>query len=115
MGAPTRRRAWAVSIALVGVIGMSPTPTKAAEVRECGDAGTLYGGALRIKNVTTRGVRCSYAKYFARSLTYRGGPVCDEDLVCRFRGWRCVSRAHGHQVDRRCTKGQRYVIRFQDE
>jgi hypothetical protein len=35
-------------------------------IRECGNAGTLYGGAVNVYNVTSRAVGCRDARRFAR-------------------------------------------------
>lgn len=87
-------------------------PTAYSAYVNCGGAGTAYGGQVRLVNVTSTGVRCRYARSFARSLLLAGGPACDEDRICRFRKWRCRTVSRGLTLDRRCTKG-RYVIRHQ--
>jgi len=79
--------------------------------RECGNAGT-YGGALRVYNVTTRRVRCRPARRFARRYITRGGPACNEDRFCTYRGWSCRNVGDGGEIDSCCVRGGR-VIRFQ--
>lgn len=104
------------ALALIFLTGALTTglasSSEGATVHECGSAGTLYHGAVRLYNVTSRGVSCRYARHFARALTFSGGAACDEDLHCTFRGWRCTNRSAGRSLDRRCIKSG-YVVRFQ--
>jgi hypothetical protein len=85
----------------------------AAPIRECGDAGTLYNGRVRVYNVTTRVVRCRFARRFARRQIVYGGPACREDRWCTYRGWRCRHIASRSKSDVRCTKSGGGVVRWQ--
>jgi hypothetical protein len=101
----------AATVAVLAVAFL-PSSAQAAPITECGGAGSLYGGGIRITNVTTRGVKCPTARRFSRSFVTRGGPACNEDRYCRFRGWDCLQYARGGKIDTRCTTGSR-VIRWQ--
>jgi hypothetical protein len=85
----------------------------AAPIRECGRAGTLYGGAVSVYNVTTRKVACQRARRFARRQILYGGPACREDRHCTYRGWRCTHFSYSSESDVRCTKPDGRVIRWQ--
>lgn len=82
----------------------------AAPIRECGRL--PHGG---IYNITTRIVRCRFARTFARRVFTN--PACAEDRFCRFRGFRCTHYNYpipgGHEGDVRCTKSGGRVVRFQ--
>jgi hypothetical protein len=86
---------------------------EAAPIRECGDAGTLYGGQVRVYNVTSRVVGCRFARRFARAQIRHGGPACREDRWCSYRGWRCRHVAYRTESDIRCTKSGGRVVRWQ--
>jgi hypothetical protein len=87
-----------------------------APIRECGNAGTLYGGNVSIYNVTSRAVSCHVARRFARRYIKYGGPACAEDRYCIYRGWDCTNVGYripgGYEVDSRCINDAR-VVRFQ--
>lgn len=85
----------------------------AAPIRECGRAGTLYGGAVSVYNVTTRRVACPKARRFARRQTLYGGPACREDRHCTYQGWRCTHFSNAGESGMRCTKPGGRVIRWQ--
>jgi hypothetical protein len=82
----------------------------AAPIRECGNAGTLYNGQVRIYNVTSRVVRCRFARRFARSQVRYGGPACREDRWCTYRGWRCRHIAYRTESDVRCTRFTAHAV-----
>jgi hypothetical protein len=107
-------------IALVVVSALvAPGAASAAPIRECGNAGTVYDGNVRIVNVTSRVVRCRFARRFARAQMLHAGPACREDRWCRFRGWRCRHIAYRETSDIRCTtvtgheRRVRPVVRWQ--
>jgi hypothetical protein len=107
----------AVLLTLFLALGVLPlaaysAPARAARVTECGNGGSLYGGQVRVTNVTSRGVRCASARGFARAFIFSGGPACNEDRYCRFRGYDCLSYGRGARIDTRCTTGSR-VVRWQ--
>lgn len=82
-------------------------------IRDCGNAGTLYGGAVKVYKITSRAVRCPAARRFSRTYIRYGGSACAEDRYCRYRDWRCKNVSSGGEMDSRCTKGAHRVIRFQ--
>jgi hypothetical protein len=86
------------------------TARSAQRIRECGNAGTLYRGQVRIYNVTSRVVRCRFARRFARSQVRNGGPACREDRWCTFRGWRCRHVAYRTESDIRCTRFTAHAV-----
>jgi hypothetical protein len=90
---------------------VASAPARGA-INECGRAGTLYGGQVRLVNVTTRGVACRTARRFARRFVSHGSPACMEDRYCRHRGWDCLNYAGSASIDTRCATGIR-VIRWQ--
>ena len=88
----------------------------AATIRECGSAGSLYSGQVRLYNVTSRLMPCRTARRFARNFVFKSGPetdfTCSEDRYCRWRGWRCRNVAVPGEIDHRCTSRGR-VVRWQ--
>jgi hypothetical protein len=102
---------------LIAVAFGIPSEALAAPVRECGNAGSMYGGAVQLVNVTTRNVGCRRARRFVRAFEKNSGPesdfTCSEDFVCEWRGWHCRNdgRRRG-ELDHRCWRGSR-VIRWQ--
>jgi hypothetical protein len=105
----------AVAAASAGFALASPAvaPAEAAPIRECGNAGTLYSGQVRVYNVTSRVVGCRFARRFARAQIRQGGPACREDRWCTYRGWRCRHVAYRAESDVRCTKSGGRVVRWQ--
>jgi hypothetical protein len=105
-----------VAVAFVVLWVPASAQGEGAPIRECGNAGRLYGGAIGIYNVTSRVVPCRPARRFARHYVRYGGPACAEDRYCTYRGWSCTNvgyRVGGdYEVDSRCVKGAR-VVRFQ--
>jgi hypothetical protein len=85
----------------------------AASIRECGGAGTLYNGQVRVYNVTSRVVSCRFARRFARRQILYGGPACREDRWCTYQGWRCRHIAYRAESDIRCSKSGGRVVRWQ--
>jgi hypothetical protein len=83
-----------------------------APIRECGNAGTLYNGRVRLYNVTTRVVPCPRARRWVRRHMRTRSSACAEDRWCWYRGWRCRHIAYRAEGDVRCTRGRR-VIRWQ--
>jgi hypothetical protein len=103
----------AVLAVLVAGWGGVTSEAEAAPIRECGDAGSFFGGAVRIYNVTSRVVLCPRARRFARRYFRHGGPACREDRYCTYRGWRCRNVASREETDSRCTNTGGRVVRFQ--
>jgi hypothetical protein len=81
----------------------------AAPIPECGDI------SRHIYNVTSRVVRCRFARRFVRRVNVI--PACTEDQICHYRGWRCRQRGYripgGYETDSRCTKSGGRVVRYQ--
>jgi hypothetical protein len=109
---------------LVGVVVAAAVPISTfatSGVRECGNAGTLYRGEVRLTNVTSRNVVCSEARRFARSFHLKGGQesdyTCSEDFYCTFRGYQCRNDGRSAKyIDHRCEKPsptRTYVVRWQ--
>jgi hypothetical protein len=86
---------------------------EAVPIRECGTAGTLYSGQVRVYNVTSRVVSCGFARRFARRQMLYAGPACREDRWCTYRGWRCRHVAYRAEGDIRCTTSGGRVVRWQ--
>jgi len=103
----------AVLAVLVAGWGGVTSEAEAAPIRECGDAGSFFGGAVRIYNVTSRVLLCPRARRFARRYFRHGGPACREDRYCTYRGWRCRNVASREETDSRCTNTGGRVQRFQ--
>jgi hypothetical protein len=105
-----------LAVALVAVTPSAAAEADAAPIRECDSAGWLYGGQLRISNVTSRAVPCPSARRFARRYILYGGPACSEDRYCTYRGWSCTNVGYqvgrAYEIDSRCVKGRR-VVRWQ--
>ncbi len=112
-------------VGLLGVVALTGlllavaamTASAAAPVRECGSAGRLYDGAVRLVNVTTRNVLCRAARRFARAFEQQGcvddnSCACAEDRYCTFRRYVCRNVATSSSIDHRCVRGRR-VIRWQ--
>jgi hypothetical protein len=106
-----------IAVVALSVTLTSPVLAQAASINECGNAGSAYGGAVKIVNVTSRNVGCVSARRFARRFVRVAGSetdyTCDEDRHCTWRGWSCTNIARGSQTDHRCTKSGGRVIRFQ--
>jgi hypothetical protein len=87
-----------------------PHVQAAASIRECGRL-----TQRRIYNITTRVVRCRFARGFARRVFT--DPACAEDRFCQFRGFHCTHRNYpipgGREGDVRCTRSGGRVVRFQ--
>jgi hypothetical protein len=96
--------------AALAVVLASPVSAEAAPIRECGNAGIVYDGHVRIFNVTSRNVACWKARRFARRQMLNAGPACREDRYCTSRGWRCTH----FPGDIRCV-GTGRVIRWHYE
>ena len=91
--------------------------THASGVRNCGFAGYVFRGQVRIGNVTSRNVACGSARSFARAFETKSGAQsgysCSEDAVCTFRGWTCRNTVrNASSADHRCVNGNR-VVRWQ--
>lgn len=107
----------AVVVAMLAVASSAPPAASAAPIRECGNYGWFsptatgpahwgygrtYGAA--ITNLTTRNVRCAYARPFATHLWGRH----------HYKGYTCkVTRLGVEYYDIRCTKGN-HVIHWQN-
>jgi hypothetical protein len=98
------RRVFVLLVACVAVAALPVSHAGAHPIKECGNAGTLYDGAISVYNVTTRAVSCRAARRFARRYIVYGGPACAEDRYCRYRGWRCRNVAVGAEIDSRCKR-----------
>jgi hypothetical protein len=107
------RRALGAILAAASLVAVTTAPADAAPIRECGDAGTFFNGAVSIYNVTSRVVPCPRARRFARRYYRYGGPACREDRYCTYRGWRCRNVAYREETDSRCTNSGGRVVRFQ--
>jgi hypothetical protein len=126
---PTKVPVWRIhrvlwiSIVAAVLALMVPVTTEAdaAPVRECGSAGTIYDGAVKLTNVTSRNVRCSRARRLFRQFELHSGEesgfTCSEDFYCEWRGWHCRNDGRSRRyVDHRCEKpapDRTYVVRWQ--
>jgi hypothetical protein len=101
--------------ALAAAVTATPAAPAAegAPIRECGNAGTLYAGQVRVYNVTSRVVGCRFARRFARRQMLDAGPACREDRWCTYRGWRCRHVTYRAEGDIRCTNSGGRVVRWQ--
>jgi hypothetical protein len=94
-----------IALATSLLVLLSVPRAEAAPIRECGNAGTLHDGQVRVYNVTSRNVVCPRARRFARNQMRYGGPACAEDRYCTYRGWRCTH----FPGDIRCTNSARVI------
>jgi hypothetical protein len=111
----------AVLSALVVTVGVGSA--EAATFKQCGSAGTMYGGSVKLTKVQAKHTTCRKAKGFVRTYTKHSGPACAEDFYCTWRGWHCRNDGRqAGQIKHRCEaidtmshriKVVRWVDRFE--
>jgi hypothetical protein len=105
-------------VAVVGAMACAAASAQAASFKHCGDAGTMYGGQLRLTDVKAKRISCRKARRFARTFTAKSGEesdyTCSEDFYCTWRGWQCRNDGRGEHLKHRCetvnTKTHRIMI-----
>jgi hypothetical protein len=74
-------------------VTMVAASAEAAPFKKCGNAGTMYGGEVKLTNVQAKQTTCKKAKRFVRTYTKKSGEEtgfrCSEDFYCMWRGWSC--------------------------
>jgi hypothetical protein len=98
-----------IALVVAGIAGVVAVPATAAPIRECGNIRELNGHEVTgspagILNLTTRNVRCGYARRFSVKTTEHWGGYIHGRRS--FQSFKCLAGPLGmYKINVRCVRG----------